>query len=375
MSPQPASEVRINGKFSIGKRIGTGSFGDVHVGVNTETNEGVAIKLESVKASVPQLIYEAKLYRLIGRLRGLPQIYWYGVEGDYNVMVIELLGPSLDDLFEFCDCKFSLRTVLKLSDQILTRIESVHSRNYLHRDIKPENFVMGIGQNRNMVHLIDFGLAKRYRDPENQIHIPWVSHKNLTGTAEYASLNTHLGGEQSRRDDLESIGFMLFYFLRGNLPWQDIDSSIVTKEEKHRRIMKKKQGTPLEQLGKDLPVEYINYMMYCRQLDFEDRPDYSFPRMIWRELYFKEKYQLDAAFDWDNIYQAQKNDEELRFGIKAKETTIDELMEKLRERRALNLQGAASPVANPKGGVKQDAEEATQKAASPPATGHQPLKR
>mmetsp|Transcript_27303 Transcript_27303/g.20438 ORF Transcript_27303/g.20438 Transcript_27303/m.20438 type:complete len:135 (+) Transcript_27303:419-823(+) len=134
-------------------------------------------------------------------------------------MVIDLLGPSLEDLFKFCGGRFSLKTVLMIAHQILGTIARLHAKNFVHRDIKPENFLMGLGRKSHIVHLIDFGLAKRYRDGKTHQHIPYKENKNLTGTARYASVNAHLGIEQSRRDDLESIGYILVYFANGSLPW------------------------------------------------------------------------------------------------------------------------------------------------------------
>ena len=137
-------------------------------------------------------------------------------------MIIDLLGPNIEDLFSLCNKKFNLKTVLLLADQMLQRIEYVHSKSYIHRDIKPENFLMGLGKKSHIVHIIDFGLSKKYRDPKTLQHIPYRENKTLTGTARYASINAHLGIEQSRRDDLEAIAYMLIYLIKGYLPWQGI---------------------------------------------------------------------------------------------------------------------------------------------------------
>ena len=130
------------------------------------------------------------------------KVYWQGIENKANLVVVDLLGPSLDDLHALCGRKFSLKTTLMLGDQMLQRIEYLHSKNFIHRDIKPENFLMGLKRQSHVAYLIDFGLSKRYRDSKNHQHIPYKENKNLTGTARYASINSHLGIEQSRRDDL-----------------------------------------------------------------------------------------------------------------------------------------------------------------------------
>lgn len=303
---------RFAGKFQLGRKIGSGSFGDIHIGSNVQTGEEVAIKLESVSAKQPQLMYEAKLYKIIAGSAGIPTVYWFGVEGDYNVMVINLLGPSLEDLFNFCDRRFSLKTLLILADQMLTIIEYVHSKNFIHRDIKPENFLMGMGRTEKQLHIIDFGLAKKYRNPYTQEHIPYRDGKQLTGTARYASINTHVGIEQSRRDDLEAIGYVLMYFGRGSLPWQG--SKGATKEEKYKRIQEKKESTPPEVLGKHLPPEVTTYLNYCRNLNFEDRPNYAFPRMLLRDLFAREKCETDLVFDWDIKNAREKQEHEARYG-------------------------------------------------------------
>jgi len=264
--------------------------------VNIISGEEVAIKLESVKAKHPQLEYEAKVYKTLAGGVGVPFVRWYGQECDYNAMVLDLLGPSLEDLFNFCNRRFSLKTVLLLADQMISRVEYIHSRNFIHRDIKPDNFLMGIGKRGNQVNVIDFGLAKKYRDPKTHLHIPYRENKNLTGTARYTSINTHLGVEQSRRDDLESLGYVLMYFLRGSLPWQGLKAA--TKKQKYERIMEKKMMTPTESLCRGFPTEMAIYLNCCRSLRFDDRPDYSYLRKLFRDLFVREGYQYDYVYDW-----------------------------------------------------------------------------
>ncbi|EAN83292.1 casein kinase, putative [Trypanosoma cruzi] len=302
----------IANRYCISQKIGAGSFGEIFRGTNMQTGETVAIKLEQAKTRHPQLAFEARFYRILnagGGVVGIPNILFYGVEGEFNVMVMDLLGPSLEDLFSFCGRKLSLKTTLMLAEQMIARIEFVHSKSVIHRDMKPDNFLMGTGKKGHHVYVVDFGLAKKYRDPRTHQHIPYKEGKSLTGTARYCSINTHLGIEQSRRDDLEGIGYILMYFLRGSLPWQGLPAA--TKQEKYVAIAKCKMSLSLETLCKGFPAEFAAYLNYTRGLRFEDKPDYSYLKRLFRELFIREGYHVDYVFDWTlkRIHESLQDEE------------------------------------------------------------------
>ena len=186
----------------------------------------------------------------------------------------------------------------------LTRIEYVHNKNLIHRDIKPENFCIGTGSDSNIIYIIDFGLSKRYKNPKTGEHIPFRDKKSLTGTARYASLNTHLGIEQSRRDDLESIGYMLLYFMRGNLPWQGLLGA--DSKNKYKKITEKKTIVPAEALCEGYPIEFVHYIQYVKQLKFDEKPDYSYLRKLLKDAFYTLNYNSEVFFDWISIQSQLK---------------------------------------------------------------------
>lgn len=292
--------------YRVGKKIGSGNFGELRLGKNLYNNEDVAIKLEPANSRAPQLYLEYRFYQLLGQQTGVPRVFYFGTCGKYNALVLELLGPSLEDLFDMCGRKFTLKTVCMVAIQLITRLEYVHSKNIIYRDIKPENFLVGRRSlhGDSTIHIIDFGLSKEYIDPETGKHIPYRERKSLTGTARYMSINTHLGKEQSRRDDMEATGHMLVYFLRGSLPWQGLKADNL--KQRYQMIGDTKRNTPIEVLCKDFPPEVGTYLRYSRTLDFYQMPDYNYLRQLWWDMFERERYSDDGVYDWTKTTEQGK---------------------------------------------------------------------
>ena len=289
-------DLRVGGKYRLKKKLGGGSFGEIYSGEQIITHEEIAIKLENVEARPPQLLFESKVYKVLQGGVGIPAVRWYGVEGDYNVMVMDLLSQSLENLFIDCQRIFSLKTVLMIADQLITRLEYMHTKGFIHRDIKPDNFMIGQGNKANLIYIIDFGLSKKYRDSKTLEHIPFKEGKSLTGTARYASINTHNGCEQSRRDDMESIAYVLLYFLKGSLPWQGIKEE--NRQKKYQIIGDKKITISADELCEGCPVEFKQFLEETRALAFDATPDYSHYKELFRNLFIKEGYVYDYKYDW-----------------------------------------------------------------------------
>lgn len=297
--PQSASSNGIVGShYRVGKKIGEGSFGVVFEGNKIHSNTPVAIKFEPRKSDAPQLRDEFRSYRTLNGTPGVPQVHHFGQEGLHNVLVIDLLGPNLEDLFDMCGRKFTIKTVCMAAKQMVTRVQAIHEKSLIYRDIKPDNFLIGVPGTKtaNTIHVIDFGMAKHYRDPKTKVHIPYRERKSLSGTARYMSINTHLGREQSRRDDLESLGHVFMYFLRGGLPWQGLRAA--TNKQKYEKIGEKKQSTAIVELCEGFPEEFAIYMNYVRKLGFEESPDYDFLRELFSKVLKTLAEPEDGVFDW-----------------------------------------------------------------------------
>ena len=208
---------------------------------------------------------------------------------------MELLDKSLEDLFQQCQKNFPLKTVCLIAQQMIDRLEYIHNKNIIHRDIKPDNFVMGLNLS-HIVYILDFGLSKKYRSSRTHQHIRFCSNKKLTGTARYASINALKGCEQSRRDDLEAIGYVLMYFLRGSLPWQGL--KVNKGEDRYKKIYQKKKATKAEDLCEGYPKELCDYINYTRNLDFEADPDYDYLRGLFASIMEKNNIVYDFHFKW-----------------------------------------------------------------------------
>ncbi|EFX06699.1 casein kinase [Grosmannia clavigera kw1407] len=261
-------------------------------GTDLQTGEEVAIKLTYIADGPEILRWEKHMYDELAGGAGIPRVRFYGSECDFYVLVHDLLGPSLEDLFNYCGRRFSLKTILLIADQAIFRIEHIHAKGIIHRDIKPDHFLMGLGKHGNTLYAIDFGLARCFAD----------SHKDVEGlpfggTRLFASIRNHGGCVQSWGDDLESLGYVLLYFARGSLPWQHLEISGNKADDKQIKAMKESfSGEAL--YHDDLPSPFATYMDYVRSLDFGEKPDYAYLWGLSRRLFTAEGFKYDKVFDW-----------------------------------------------------------------------------
>ena len=251
----------INKKYKILEQIGEGSFGSIYKGENIRTREQVAIKVEPIEQDTKLLKNESIIYQYLNNVDGMPNVKWFGKDENNYYMVLNLLGESLQSILKK-QTNFSLRLVLQIGMQIVLLLKTIHETGLVHRDIKPDNFLLGLNTQGKKIHIIDFGFCKSYM--RDNIHNKQSETTSLIGSPMYASINAHNCIELSRRDDLESLGYMLIYFYLGFLPWQEIKGDI--------NIIKKMKQVITEK--HDIPLVIINFIKYIRILEYDETPNY-----------------------------------------------------------------------------------------------------
>ncbi|KAI9680697.1 MAG: hypothetical protein M1817_004137 [Caeruleum heppii] len=304
-------ELHVYGRFLLQSRIGRGGYAVVYQALDIETGTEVALKLETMDVCALEREYDN--YQALTGQRGIPRVLWYGEDCEYAVMALELLGPSLEDLLNFCGRTLSLKTVLMLTDQLIGRLQQVHSKGLIHQDLKPQNLLMGDGVCGNHVYVVDLGLAWDYRtEPHSERSLPSLPRGDapgkgapmIVGTIDFASINALSGvakfaQEMSRRDDMESLGYVLIYLLRGALPWDDCRAA--TEAECAELVLKMKRETSIEDLCADLPDAFAAYFEHVRALRFLERPNYARLRQSFRKSFAKEGFEYDNVFDWTEL--------------------------------------------------------------------------
>ena len=294
---------KINDTYIIllNRKIGSGSFGQIYQCLNTKTKEIFACKMESINELNPQLYKESKIMNIMKNCTGFPTCYSFcSIEQD-KIIIMDYLGPNLDNIMnKLPNKKYSIKTSLMIMIQCLERLKDLHDKGIIHRDMKPENFVIGRKNKERTIYLIDFGLSKKYIN-DNNIHISMKKERNIIGTVRYISMNTHQGFEQSRRDDLESLIYIIIYFIKGELPWQGIKYK--TKSEKYSKILEIKKKSTIKggELCESIPAEFQTIIDYIIGLEFTEKPNYSMIKNIIEMILAKLNYHNDLQFDWYNL--------------------------------------------------------------------------
>ena len=284
-------------KYKPIEQISQGSYSVIYEGINIENDERVAIKLESRNNSNENQILEREIFYLylLRHIPGIVKIITTGKTKKYNILIEPLLGPTLYTLFLDHNKNFTIKDICQIAIQCITRLESVHKKGIIHCDIKPENFLIGL-RDKRIIYLIDFGLSKKYRSDRTKKHIQFTITKTMIGTARYASMNALSGLQLSRRDDLESLSYVILYFLTKKLPWQGITAKSLDK--RYKKIYEKKSELESWEKFKIIPIEIQNFVKYCRNLGFSEEPNYKLMKKFFYDLLDKMELEDDKNFSW-----------------------------------------------------------------------------
>jgi len=369
-------------EYDFNNVIGKGYCGTIFKGMNKITKQAIAIKAESVNSNDKHLHLEYAIYQRLYGVVGMPKVLYFGNRGTENIMIMELLGPSIESLFNICERNFSVKTVCMIAKQLLTRLEMVHKRGIIYRDIKPENFLIGLIDyskpitNKmdeevdnylsdekvlppvSTVYLADFGLSEFYRNELTGVYVP-DALKPPCGTPRYMSLNTHRCRQQTPRDDIEALGYCLIYFLLGGrLPWMGIVAN--TPDQMIKLIGNVKRNLPLEKLCEGQPKQFIKFIEHCRKLGYYDLPDYDYLRGLMDEVLKEQGEEDDGNFDWIQYLssmremQIKKRKKQLEKERKEKEKEQKKLAkknkkEKKEQQREARYSSSTSALPNEKG--------------------------
>jgi serine/threonine protein kinase len=287
-------DVKFADDFDIIENIGHGSFGDVYLSREAKSGDIMATKVEERKKNKKtKLQLELKIYNILHKnnVQHIPDVLNFCTSRKYHFLHLELLGKSLDDVFRDCERKFDVGSVLKLGIDMIDIMKELHESGIIHRDIKPGNFMMG-KKDTDKLYIMDFGLSRRYM--KDGVHIKHSTGNSPMGTPRYISVNVHLGFEPSRRDDMESIGYLIIYFLKGVLPWQGMKTD--SKATQIEKIKTKKMQTSIEKLCEGLPKCIEDYMKHVTALDFKDGPDYNTLKTLF--INNATKLGVDLKYQW-----------------------------------------------------------------------------
>ena len=286
-------------KYKLIRKLGQGSFGSIYQAQSKCSNKYYAVKLEEMRQNQFVLEEESIFISYLNCPR-IPKLKTFGYSGSLIILVMELLGDSLDKIFDKLPSrKMSIRCVCNIAYQLLMIFEIIHNCNIIHRDIKPANVAIGFEGKSKFIYLLDFGLSKKYRSSKTKKHFPFVQGNKLIGNARYSSINALDGGTQSRRDDLESLGYLLLYLLLGRLPWQGHISH--SKEDKYYKIREIKKNTTPEELCQGLPPQIQEYVEYTRNLEYETDPDYNYLKNLFLTILKHYNWEFDYYYDWDQV--------------------------------------------------------------------------